>query len=237
MKCRIVTLAALLLAAASCSDGNEPPARADEASPASPWVQPPDITRTVVDRGSLVVSGAAGPGARVVLRGGDGAAAAVAADAVGRFELRLPAPTIPMVFTPEVLVGEVASQSPTRLVVIPDGPAALMAPGQATLRLDQSGPLAAVDSDGGTIQIVGRGDAPPSSVVVDGQAISAAPLPGGGWRAVAMGTGARQIEVGGRSYAYPGGVSEQDGVERVGDGWRISMSTPPTGGQTTWLPD
>lgn len=236
MKCRIVTLAALCVAVAACSDGNEQPAPADEASAASPWVQPPDIARAAVDRGTLVVSGVAGPGARVVLRGGDDAVAAVAADATGRFELRLPAPTIPMVFTPEVLVGEASSQSPTRLVVIPGGPAALMAPGQATRRLDGSGPLAAVDSDGGAIQVVGRGDAP-SPVAIDGQAISTSPLPGGGWRAVAMGAGARQIEVGGRSYAYPGGVSEQDGVERVGDGWRISMSTPPTGGQTTWLPD
>ena len=237
MKCRIVTLAALCVTVAACSDGNEQPKPADEASAASPWVQPPDIARAVVDRGTLVVSGVAGPGARVVLRGGDGAAAAVAADTTGRFELRLPAPTIPMVFTPEVLVGEVASQSPTRLVVIPGGPAALMAPGQATRRLDGSGPLAAVDSDGAAIQIVGRGDAPPPSVIVDGQPMSTAPLPGGGWRAVAMGAGARQLEVGGRSYAYPGGTAEQDGVERAGQGWRISMSTPPTGGQTTWLPD
>jgi hypothetical protein len=236
MKCRIVTLAALCVTVAACSDGNEQPALADEASAASPWVQPPDIASAVVDRGTLVVSGVAGPGARVVLRGGDGAAAAVAADASGRFELRLPAPAIPMVFTPEVLVGEVPSQSPTRLVVIPGGPAALMAPGQATRRLDESGPLDAVDSDGGAIQMVGRGDAPPS-VAIDGQTISAAPLPGGGWRAVAMGTGARRIEIGVRSYAYPGGVSDQDGVERASEGWRISMSTPPTGGQTTWLPD
>ncbi len=236
MKCRIVTLAALCAVVAACSDGNEQPAPADEASAASPWVQPPDIARAIVDRGTLIVSGVAGPGARVVLRGGDGAAAAVAADAAGRFELRLPGPTIPMVFTPEVQVGEVASQSPTRLVVIPGGPAALMAPGQATRRLDERGPLAAVDSDGGAIQMVGRGDAP-SSVVVDGQAMATAPLPGGGWRAVAMGAGARRIEVGGRSYAYPGGTSGQDGVERAGEGWRIAMSTPPTGRQTTWLPD
>ena len=236
MKCRIVTLAALCVTVAACSDGNEQPKAADQASAASPWVQPPDIASAVVDRGTLVVSGVAGPGARVVLRGGDGAAAAVAADTTGRFELRLPAPTIPMVFTPEVLVGEVASQSPTRLVVVPGGPAALMAPGQATRRLDGSGPLAAVDSDGGVIQMVGRGDAPPP-VAIDGQAISTSPLPGGGWRAVAMGADARRIEVGGRSYAYPGGVSEEGSVERAGEGWRISMSTPPTGGQTTWLPD
>jgi hypothetical protein len=236
MKCRIVTLAALCVTVAACSEGNEQPRPEDEASAASPWVQPPDIASAVVDRGTLVVSGVAGPGARVVLRGADGAAAAVAADTTGRFGLRMPAPTIPMVFTPEVLVGEVASQSPTRLVVIPGGPAALIAPGQATRRLDGSAPLAAVDSDGGAIQMVGRGDRS-APVAVDGQAISTAPLPGGGWRAVAMGTGARRIEVGERTYAYPGGVSQQDGVERAGEGWRISMSTPPTGGQTTWLPD
>lgn len=236
MKCRIVTLTALCVTVAACSDGNVQPKLADEASAASPWVQPPDIASAVVDGGTLVVSGVAGPGARVVLRGGDGAAAAVAADATGRFGLRMPAPTTAMVFTPEVLVGEVASQSPTRLVVIPGGPAALMAPGQATRRLDGSGLLTGVDSDGGAIQIVGRGDTPPP-VAIDGQPISTAPLPGGGWRAVAMGAGGRRIEVGGRSYAYPGGVSEQDGVERAGEGWRISMSTPPTGRQTTWLPD
>ncbi len=236
MKCRIVTLTALFLAAAACSNGNEPRTPADDPMAASPWVQPPNIAGVAVDRGTLVVTGAAGPAARVVLRGGDGAAAAVTADAAGRFELRLPAPATPMVFTPEVLVGEVASQSPTRLVIIPGGPVALMASGQATRRFDGSGVLAAVDSDGAATQVVGRGDAP-ASITVDGQASPASPLPSVGWRAMLIGAGARRIEVGGRSYAYPGAASEQDGVERVGAGWRVSMSTPPTGRQTTWLPD
>lgn len=240
MKRRIVTMTLLLGALGACSRGEEPAARASEAPAASAWVQPPRIDAVAVDGTDRLVRGAAGPGARVVLRGADGEAVAAAADGGGRFELRMPAPDAPVLLTPEVQVGEDASVSPYRLVLIPGGPAALIAAGEATRRLDAAGPLDAIDSDGAALQIVGRAppQGAPPTVLVDGAPEAVTRLSDGRWRVLVSGGGARSIVVGGRAYAYPGvGAPEGTTLSRAGDGWRIGWPTPPQGRQETWLPD
>lgn len=240
MKRRIVTMTLLAGALSACSGDDEPPPRSSETPAASAWIQPPRIDAVVADGTDRLVRGAAGPGARVVLRGSAGQAVAAAADPKGRFELRIPAHSAPVLLTPEVQVGEDASVSPDRLVLIPGGPAALIAAGEATRRLDAAGPLDAIDSDGAALQIVGR--APPQggppTVMVDGAPEAVTRLPDGRWRVLVSGAGARSIGVGGRTYAYPGAAApEGTTLSRAGDGWRIGWPTPPQGRQETWLPD
>ena len=80
MERRIVIMATLVVALGACSAGEDAPARPADAPAASAWVQPPRIDAISPNGASLIVRGVAEPGARVVLRGADGAAAAVAAD-------------------------------------------------------------------------------------------------------------------------------------------------------------
>lgn len=238
---RRIVIMVLAASVAACSDKDEAtPRAATEAQAASAWIQPPRIDAVAADGADRLVRGIAGPGARVVLRGADGQAVAASADPAGRFELRVPAPSTPVLMTPEVQVGEDAAVSPDRLVLVPGGPAALIAAGEATRRLDRAGPLDAVDFDGAAIRIVGRVSAQgsPPPVVVDGEAQAVTRLAGLRWRALSSGGGARSLVVGGRTYAYPGaGGEEGRGVSRAGQGWRISWPTPPQGRQETWLPD
>ncbi|WP_288757224.1 hypothetical protein [uncultured Brevundimonas sp.] len=240
MELRIVIMAMLVAGAGACSGEDEAAPQASEAPAGSAWIQPPRIDALAADGTDRLVRGAAGPGARVVLRGADGEAVAAAADSKGRFELRIPAPSAPVLLTPEVQLGEDASVSPDRLVLIPGGPAALIAAGEATRRLDAAGPLDAIDSDGAALQIVGRASpqgAPPT-VVVDGAPEAVTRLSDGRWRVLVSGGGARSIVVGGRTYAYPGvGAPEGTTLARAGDGWRIGWPTPPQGRQESWLPD
>ena len=241
MERRIVIMATLVVALGACSAGEDAPARPADAPAASAWVQPPRIDAISPNGASLIVRGVAEPGARVVLRGADGAAAAVAADSTGRFELRIPAPPAPVLMAPEVQLGEDAAVSPDTLVVIPGGPAALIAAGEATRRLDRAGPLEAVDFDGAAVQMVGRmadGAASAPTLVVDGAPLAVMRLPNGRWRAVQSGGAAREIVVGGRAYAYPGAQAlEGEGVARAGQGWRVAWVGRPSGRQVTWLPD
>jgi hypothetical protein len=244
MKRRItatVVLAATLVAAATaCSKQGEGAATAVDEPTASVWVQPPQVEAAMRDGTGVVVRGRAGPSARVVLRGADGAAVAVAADAAGRFELRVPAGTGDIRLTPEVQVGEDAAPSPETLLLIGGGagPLLLIASGEPTRRLDGRGVLDAVDSDGAAVILSGRtaGDLP--SVLIDGARISVMRGPEGAWRAMAPGGGAAVIEVDGARFAFPGFGAQSDySPVRAGDGWRLTWPTGPSGRQTVWLPD
>jgi hypothetical protein len=238
MKRRIIAMAGLMAALSACSGSRESPADPTQpASGASSWVQPPRIEAVTRQGGGLVVRGRAGPGARVVLRGDGEAGSAVSADAAGRFELRMTPPVGEVLLTPEVQTGEDAAVSPDRLLLIANGPAALVSPGGPTRRLDGAGPLEAVDFDGAALQLVGRSAEGRPVVTVDGAAMDVVPLGGGRWRAALTGGGPRLILVGGRAYAYPGEGGAESDVARAGQGWRITLPTPPRGRQSVWLPD
>ena len=249
MKRRIIVMIVAVMAAGAagaCSDRAPTGAGAEGADKASPWVRPPMIDGVLRDGGGLVVRGAAGPNARVVLRAVDAAAVAVNADAAGRFDLRLPPLNGDVVFTPEVQVGEDAAVSPETLVVVQGGagPIVLIAAGQPTIRLDGMGVLDAVDPDGATLLISGQAGPKAPAVVVDGAAATPTPTTRGRWRAVVGRTGAGTVTVDGRSFDYPGGgggggAASGAGpvIARAGQGWRIDWPVAPGGRQSAWLPD
>ncbi|WP_395944626.1 hypothetical protein [Brevundimonas sp.] len=244
MKRRIIAMAALsatpLVVLAACSRNGEGAARPADAQTASAWVQPPHVDAAFRDGGVVVVRGLAGPDARVVLRGANGAAVAVGADATGRFELRAPAATGDIRLTPEVQVGEDAAPSPETLVLIRGGtgPMILIAAGEPTVRLDGRGVLDAVDSDGSAVIVSGRTAGGPPTVLVDGARASVMAGAGGTWRATASGNGPAVIMVGDARFDFPGVGAESDFTPvRAGQGWRLTWPTGPSGRQTTWLPD
>jgi len=252
MKRRIIaraTVSATLVAAlsvslsaslAGCSRGGEGEARPADALETSSWAQPPLIEAAVRDGSMVVVRGRAGPDARVVLRGADGAAVAVGADASGRFELRVPATSGDIRLTPEVQVGEDAAPSPETLVLIRGGagPIALIAAGEPTVRLDGQGMLDAVDSDGSAVIVSGLAAGTAPTVLIDGVRAVVVEASGGRWRATAPGGAPGVIEVGGERFEFPGFGAQSDFTPvRAGQGWRLTWPTGPSGRQTTWLPD
>ena len=240
MKRQMIAMTVAVLAAAGCSDqqgGVAGPTGADEASP---WVRPPLIDGVSWNGGVLVVRGAAGPNARVVLRAVDAAAVAASADGAGRFEIRLPPLHGDVRLTPEVQVGEDAAVSPETLVVIQGGagPVVLIAAGQPTLRLNSAGGLDAVDSDGATLMASGQAEGAAPAVTINGTDLTAVSIGRGRWRAVTGRADAAAITVDGKSFAYPGaGDATGFAIARAGQGWRITWPISPNGRQTAWLPD
>ena len=242
MKRRIVALivASAAFGVTACSNETETSVDAAQPSAAAAWDQPPRIETAVRQDAAIVLQGTAGPGSRVVLRGMDGSATAAAADGSGRFELRLAAPSGDVLLAPEVQNGEVASPSPERLVILRAGPIALVSPGEPARRLDAAGPLDAVDADGSVMVLGGRATQAPV-VAVDG--VPMAPTQGrnGRWRLTANMAGPTRITVDGRDYLFPGGGSAPANtafaVHRAGEGWRVDWTIPPSGRQSTWLPD
>ena len=240
MKRQIIVVMAVGLTIAACSDDRRRATSSDDAPKPSAWVQPPHIDGLRRDGGAILVRGAAGPGARVVLRGADGAAVAATADAAGRFELRLPPLDGDVLLRPEVQVGEDAAVSPETLVVIRGGagPVALVAAGQPTVRLDAHGVLDAVDFDGKTLAASGHAPNGPPTVSIDGAKARVSSVGGEQWRALSADSGTQSVDVGGRVFTLPdmdGGASFS--VERAGAGWKLTLPIAPQGRQTTWLPD
>ena len=241
MKRRIVALivASATFGAAACSNDAETSRDAAQPATAVTWDQPPRIEAAVRQGASIILRGTAGPGARVVLRGMDGSATAAAADERGRFELRLATPSGDVMLAPEVQNGETASPSPERLVILRAGPIALVSPGEPARRLDASGPLDAVDADGSVMVLGGRATRTPA-VTIDGAPMTPIQGRNGRWRLTADLTGAARITVDGRNYLFPGGASTAAtafAVRRAGGGWRADWTIPPSGRQSTWLPD
>lgn len=232
--------AALTSAACSRQGDGTAPGRAD-APAASAWTMPPKIDAVLRQGDAIVVRGAAGPNARVVLRGRDGSAVAVGADGDGRFELRAPATPGDQWLKPEVQIGEDAVASPATLVLVQGGvgPIALLAAGRPSVRLDGEGVLDAVDADGRAMVLSGRSGGAPPDVLIDGARMPVVQETGGRWRVDAPGSGPAAILVDGRAFAYPGagGEAADFKAERAGQGWRLTWPVAPRGRQTTWLPD
>lgn len=245
MKRAMLSMAAAVLAgaAAACSPPSSEQTTGD-ASAARDWARPPVIERVERAGSALTVSGVADPGARVVLRGGDGAAFAATADAGGGFDIRVPAPAGHLLLRAETQVGQDAAPSPDRLLVLAagQGPIAVLRPGGPTRRLDPAPALGAIDSDGRMRLASGR--VPPGTPAVEvqtgGETAPVVPDAEGRWSVIlARRDGPDVLRVGGREFAWPGegdGSADQQ-VERIGSGWRIRWTGPGGAGQTTWLPD
>ncbi len=226
-----------------CMPEPERPAR-DAAGNATGWTQPPRIISVRRAQSSLIFSGQAEPGARVVLRNDEGAAYAAAADPDGRFEIRMAAPSGALLLRPETQIGQDAAGSPDRLLIIDGGrgPIAILRAGGPTRRLDAAPPLGAIDSDGQSLLASGLTAAPghPVAVSAGADALQVQSGQGGRW-SVLLGSIApgSVVRVSDQGFVWPGpGAPGSDlQVERAGQGWQIGWLGSRGARQWTWLPD
>lgn len=239
----IAATVAVLTALGGCMPEPEQATR-DVAGNATGWTQSPRIDAVRHARATLIFSGQAEPGARVVLRNDEGAAYAAAADPDGRFEIRMAVPTGSLLLRPETQVGQDAVASPERLLIIDGGrgPIAILRSGGATRRLDVAPALGAIDSDAQSLLASGRTGAPGQGVAVSAgaDAVQVESGQGGRW-SVLLGpipvNGV--VRVDGAAFAWPGPGAAGPGlqVERAGGGWRIGWAGARGVHQWTWLPD
>lgn len=206
------------------------------------WTRPPAILSVRRGSTSLVFTGEAEPGARVVLRNDAGAAYAAAADARGRFEIRMVAPAGDLWLQPETQIGQDAAPSPDRLLIVAGGrgPIAILQSGGPARRLDRAPALGAVDSDGRMRLASGRAVGTEPTVVQAGGESVRVSSAGGRWSLMLRpATGPDEIEAGGARFAWPGesGPGPVPRVERAGEGWRAVWTGAGGARQTTWLPD
>lgn len=244
MKRAILSMVVAGLAGATAACSPPPTERAGGAGrTAAAWTRPPVVTRVERAGPALLVAGVAEPEGRVVLRSDGGEAFAASADARGRFEIRLPAPSGHLLLRPETQVGQDAARSPDQLLILAggQGPIAVLRPGGSTRRLDAAPALGAIDSDAGLRLASGRAAVGTARVEVrsGGEALQVAPDASGLWSVVLPPfEGAEGIEVAGHAFVWPGEAVAAGGlmVERAGTGWRVRWSGPGGARQSTWLP-
>lgn len=240
------TTATLLggLVLTACSPSTAPPAAEARAESAAGWTRPPLITTVQQGQGVLIFAGEAEPGARVVLRSDSGVAYAAAANNGGRFEIRMPPPTVDLLLRPETQIGQDAAPSLDRLLILAGGrgPIVILRAGGPSRRLDPGPALGAVDSDGRMRLASGHTStgAAPVSLEAGGETGQVIPDSDGRWRLVMRPSdGPDEIRVGDQTFVWPGeaGGGAALRVERAGRGWRVIWTGPGGAHQTTWLPD
>lgn len=229
--------------ATACAPPATPEAPAGVESAASGWTRPPEIEAVRRASSSLIFTGAAEPGARVVLRSDSGAAYAAAADERGRFEIRMGAPAGDLWLRPETQVGQDAAPSPDRLLIVAggQGPIAILRTGGPTRRLDRAPVLGAVDSDGRMRLASGRSaNAAPVVVQAAGESVRVTPDAKGRWNLMLRPSdGPDEIEAGTARFDWPGEArgAAAPSVQRAGQGWRVAWTGADGARQSTWLPD
>lgn len=234
--------AATLMALAACSAPALQPAQAEPG--ASAWVTTPMIQAAVRTPEGLMLRGMTAPSGRVVVRGSAGVAYATNADGQGRFVLRIGPVATDTLFVVETQNGQEAAPAPYRLLLTrdPAGPIALLAPGGPSRRLDQTGPLDVIDSDGRALLVSGRGvPGGTASVATNGGAARDLRTgPDGRWVAP-MDVASAEITVGGRRYVRPvmsGAPGETPLVVSTMSGGRLVVwSTSREVAQSSWFPD
>lgn len=233
----------LAVLAAACTPPTAPERVAEVEGATAGWNRPPEIQAVQRAAASLIFTGAAEPGARVVLRSDSGAAYAAAADGRGRFEIRMTAPAGDLWLRPEIQIGQDSAPSPDRLLIVAGGrgPIAVLRTGGPTRRLDQAPALGAVDSDGRMRLASGRAAiGAPVVVQAAGESVRVAPDAGGRWSLMLRpADGPDEIQAGARRFAWPGegGGGTAPRVERAGQGWRVVWTGSGGARQSTWLPD
>lgn len=228
---------AVLLALGACSPAGEGAPMGAEAPRPTGWVAPPRIESVTQGPSGLIVQGVAEPGGRVVLRGHGADAFAAVADETGRFSLRMTSPVGDALFTPEIQVGEDATPGQERLLVLQQGPVAVVAGGEATRRLDQAPALGAVDSDGHALLVSGRAQPNASvTVTVGGRTQQVGADSSGHWRVMVNGAEAMTIRVGGSDFAYPG-AAPGAGFSAVRAGQGVLVTWPPIASSSTETAD
>jgi len=243
-------MAAVLMPLGGCSPAGERAPDRVEAPRPTGWVAPPRIQSVSHSRSGLIVQGVAEPAGRVVLRGQGADAFAAVADDKGRFSLRMTTPVADALFTPEIQVGEDATPGQERLLILQQGPVAVVSGGEATRRLDEAPALGAVDSDGHALLVSGRGQPNASvTVTVGARTQQVGADSSGRWSLMVNNAGATTIRVAGSEFAYPGaGVATGFSAVRVGEGvlvtWPAMASSsadaadtrPVETRQSSWLP-
>lgn len=229
------------MALTACSAPVQKPARAEPDAAA--WVTTPMIEAAERSPDGLILRGVTAPAGRVVVRAAAGVAYATSADNQGRFVLRIGAPAADTLFVVETQNGQEAAPAPYRLLMTrdPGGPIALLAPGGPSRRLDRTGPLDVIDSDGRALLASGRaaaGDAVPVSMN-GGEERELVAGPDGRW--ILPIDGASFITVGARRYARPemGGVSAAAPltVSSVSGGRLVVWATSAGAAQASWFPE
>ena len=235
---------ALLTLLSGCSQDAAPKAEAGAGQPAEAWLRTPAIHSAAHGANSLILTGEAEPGARVVLRTDGGQAYAAAADSTGRFDIRMATPAGHLLLRPEVQQGQDAILSPEVLLVIDGGrgPVVLLRAGGAAWRLDPAPALGAIDSDGRVMTASGAtGSGPlPRVQLAQGPTAPTAGGADGRWTALlGSAPGSATVRVGSAAFEWPGDAPRGDAlsVERAGAGWRVGWAGPAGAWQTTWLPD
>jgi hypothetical protein len=217
-----------------------PESRSVVGSATDGWIGGPRVER-VLRRGDLiVVSGTTEPLGRVVLTGGDGVVYAAGADEQGHFDVRVPTPARAELLAVKAQVGQIAYPAPYRLLIAadPSGPLALLAIGAPSRRLDAGPELDAIDSDGRSALVSGRG-APESRIAIGVPEPATVPTDSAGrWTVAVNALSDGAIRVGSESFAppplVPGG---EDSLERAGKGWLLTWRGTGGGRQVTWFPD
>lgn len=231
-----------LAALSACSAPANQPAQTPAAAAAA-WVTTPLIQSAERSGQGLVLRGVTAPSGRVVVRAAGGLAYATGADSEGRFVLRVGALSSDALFVVETQNGQEAAPAPYRLLVTADsaGPIALLTPGGPSRRLDQTGPLDVIDSDGRALLASGRAE--PGSLVsisVNGGPREIQVGADGRWVAAIDGA-ASQIAVGDRLYSLPSlGKTDSGGelaVASVSGGRLVRWATSPKAAQSSWFPE
>lgn len=238
----VVALAGVLAMASACSSPDHPNAPG-QSDTTNGWMTPPLVETVERTPSGLILRGQVSPMGRVVLETGGAAAYAATADAKGQFEIRTQPLTVDTVFHVEIRNGQDASPAAYRILASRDplGPVALIAPGAATQRLDPSGALDAIDSDGSALLASGRGR-PGATVTVsvnDSRPISVEVGANGRWKTMLghVGGGPLTIRINDKTYAYPGAGGSGAGLlEPVAGGWRAAWTVSRASHQTTWFP-
>lgn len=211
----------------------------EDAPETSGWVTPPSIDRADRTAQGLMLRGMASPSGRVVVRGEGDIGYATGADQTGRFVLRIAAPLTDTLFVVETQSGQDAFPSPDRLLVA-HGIVALLTPGGASRRLDQSGPLAAIDTDGRTTIASGQTNAGASiPISLDGGMPTLIRADTKGRWMIPVPAGTSTISIGVRLYVLPPLIASGAkgfSIQGVGDGLSVTWTIPGGASQTTWLP-
>lgn len=227
---------ALTAALAACADQPAPPVDAGAEAPA--WTVPPRVASARREGGTVILSGQAQPGGRVVMRALDGAAHAVTADDRGAFSLRVAAGG-DLFLTPEGQAGQAGLPGPDRIVILDGGPAVALSPGSPSRRLDAAVGFSALDSDGAMAVLSGRAQ-PGAQVTVElggGSPLTATAGGDGRW---SVGVSSERlgatVTVDGRRHALPVAAAATPGVTQVEGGWLIVWTTPDGARTLTWVP-
>ncbi len=246
MKRPIVAIYLSLASVSSVLTGGCSPeaSQTQERAAQSGWHLPPLIDVAEQDGAGLRVRGHAEPGARIVLRVPGGTAYAVSADDRGQFEVRVGIPSTDTLFVIEIQNGQVATPAPYRLLVPsdPEGPIALVGSGVASIRLDPTPGLDAIDSDGRAIIASGRTAASRRlEVQIDDRIHTVQSDARGRWSFVLDSQDGypSNINVDGKSFAIPAMnlASGQKILYRNDIGWRLNWFASPQVEQFGWFPE